>query len=531
MSNFQSWLNSLLPKERNELGEKAREILLQRKCKESYYDFFKEFWNEIESEPLSDNWHVEYLCNELQKVAQRLFLKSDGTREELEYNLIINISPGETKSSICTIFFPVWLWVNDPTIRIITLSYSASLSLAHATRSRDIIRSPKFQAWFGDKFQLRKDMEAKSEYGVFFGPGFQTPGGVRFTGSVGGSLTGRHAHLILSDDPVNAQQANSDAERKTANEFMTTTLASRKVDQKITPTVLVMQRLHENDPTAEMAKKWADSGKLKWIRLPATDEYIIHPSDLERFYVQDGTYKVMNPLRKPARVMEENRKTYTASDFSGQFGQDPQPAEGNKLKKAWFEQRFTLAELEDRAKWKRQNIQWNAVIDGAYTKNTNNSATGILVFTVFEQKLYLRAFAQLWLEFPELCQQLPAFVKRHGVGESGTVFVEPKATGKSLVQTLRMLGGINIVEDSLPEGVSSQQGKELRVDNATPFFSGMNCFLLDGVDWKPFIDQAAVFPNGKHTDLVDCLCMAKEKVVFVSGLGAWERYLSGLGEK
>jgi hypothetical protein len=37
--------------------------------------------------------------------------------------------------------WPVWLWTQDPTLRIITNSYSGGLSIEHATKSKDIIEA------------------------------------------------------------------------------------------------------------------------------------------------------------------------------------------------------------------------------------------------------------------------------------------------------------------------------------------------------------------------------------------------------
>ena len=128
-------------------------------CKKSYYEFLKRFWSTIITEDLVDNWHIQYLCNELQKVGERII-----ERKEKEYDLIINIPPGESKSTICTIMFPVWLWINDPSMRVISGSYSSSLSIEHATKSRDIIRSDKFQLLFGDLFQMKSDSDNKSHY-------------------------------------------------------------------------------------------------------------------------------------------------------------------------------------------------------------------------------------------------------------------------------------------------------------------------------------------------------------------------------
>lgn len=41
-------------------------------CRDSFFDFVQRFWSEIISEEPVWNWHIGYLCNELQRVAERV---------------------------------------------------------------------------------------------------------------------------------------------------------------------------------------------------------------------------------------------------------------------------------------------------------------------------------------------------------------------------------------------------------------------------------------------------------------------------
>ena len=74
-----------------------------------------------------------------------------------------------------------------------------------------------------------------------------TAGGGRYATSVGGTLTGRGADLIVIDDPLKAEDAASEVSRKRAIEWYGGTLVSRLNDKKSGAIVVVMQRLHEND--------------------------------------------------------------------------------------------------------------------------------------------------------------------------------------------------------------------------------------------------------------------------------------------
>ena len=106
-------------------------------CEESYLEFFKDAWSVIEpATPLILNWHITYLCEILDGLGKKL-----KGRERQPKDLIINIPPTSSKSSICTKIWPVWLWVIDPSLRIITGSYGSTLATTLAIKSRDIITS------------------------------------------------------------------------------------------------------------------------------------------------------------------------------------------------------------------------------------------------------------------------------------------------------------------------------------------------------------------------------------------------------
>ena len=80
-------------------------LLIREMGNRSFFEFFKFFWPEISNEELKVNWHIETLCNELQIMAERV-----ANNEPRLYDRIINVPPGTSKTSICSVMFPVWCW-------------------------------------------------------------------------------------------------------------------------------------------------------------------------------------------------------------------------------------------------------------------------------------------------------------------------------------------------------------------------------------------------------------------------------------
>src|ERR1700743_507208 len=81
-------------------------------CKESFYEFVKEFWPVIVDAKFRPNWHIKYLCQELQKEAELVFLG-----EPKSHDLVINVPPGSSKSTICSQAFPAWVWTRMPSAK------------------------------------------------------------------------------------------------------------------------------------------------------------------------------------------------------------------------------------------------------------------------------------------------------------------------------------------------------------------------------------------------------------------------------
>jgi hypothetical protein len=220
-------------------------------CKRHFFKFVQAFWGAIIPEEPVFNWHIPYLCGELEKMAYYIV-----NRLPKPYDLIVNIPPGTTKSTIVTIMFPAWLWTLDPSLRVISSSYSSDVSLDQAQKSKDIITCEKYRRLFPEVC-IRRDKSGKGFYG-------NTAGGERYVTSTGSAVTGKHAHVIINDDPQNPKQADSEPLRLQAEEF-TKTLSTRKVDKRNTPTITIMQRLHEDDVTGYLLKKKAD--KIRHICL------------------------------------------------------------------------------------------------------------------------------------------------------------------------------------------------------------------------------------------------------------------------
>lgn len=289
--------------------------LIREVTKASYFDFLKEFWETFCQEKPSWNWHIEYICNEIQEVCERIF-----RNEPKLYDLVINICPGSTKSSAASIGLVPWLWTRMPSLRSINGSHTHNLVLNLSRLSREIIMSEKYQKCFPEVI-LSDSQNTKDHY-------VNTKGGGRLSCTISGiTPTGFHAHLHVVDDPIDPAKAKSDAEIDTANYFINEVLSTRMVDKEVTPLILIMQRLAQNDPTGYLEEKYRDKGKIKNICIPAEITDRINPPELKARYI-DG---LMDPKRVSQKVLED-AKGKGDYFYAGQYLQNPIPLGGGMFK-------------------------------------------------------------------------------------------------------------------------------------------------------------------------------------------------------
>ena len=463
--------------------------LEKKLCEMSFYEFFKAAWIVVEpAVPLSTNWHHKYICDLLQTECERVIAQQPKSKD-----IIINVPFRSTKSLIVTVMFPVWAWIKSPKLRFITSSYSATLSIELATKSRDVIFSDWFKRRWGEVFHIKKDQNLKERYENNFV-------GMRRATSVGGTVTGQGADFLIVDDPLSPQMANSATERDNANEWYRTTFYSRLNQPDIGVRIIIMQRVHEDDLTGFLLGKETRL-KYKHICIPAkSGDGNIKPAYLEKFY-EKGTQLFWKD-RFSQKILDDYRSALGSYGYAGQLQQTPTPLDSGMIHKDWFK--------VDRYRVDEAIV--NFVIDPAYTADQKNDPSALLAYTYKENRWQIVDCVNVYKEFPDLVKFIQQWVAKNGYTNRSRIYVEPKASGKSIVQTLVRETGLNVKEDKPPT-----KDKVARVSDVSASLESGRVSLLNG-DWnEDFLEQLAKFPAAKHDDMVDCLVMAVNKEIWSGG--------------
>jgi predicted phage terminase large subunit-like protein len=174
--------------------------------------------------------------------------------------------------------------------------------------------------------------------------------------------------------------------------------------------------------------------------------------------------------------------------------QRPSPMDGGLIKKTWF---------KIVGKSEVPNCTVNFYLYPAYTAKQSNDPTGAMAYINDGNNLWILTSTSVWKEFPELCAWLPEWVKENGYTNASRIRVEPKASGKSIVQQIKATTGLNVIEDEPPK-----DDKVTRVNSASPKMEAGRIYIVSGSWNESFLNQLAAFPNGQHDDEVDCLTAA-----------------------
>lgn len=462
------------------------------RCTRSFKLFVQNAWPVIEPQtPFVAGWHIDAICDHLQAAS----------RGEIQ-RLLINIPPRHMKSIAVSIMWPAWLWTFAPHIRFLTASYGSSLAERDAIRSRDLLRSPWYQQHWPE-LELKADVNRTNRYE-------NTNTGYRIATSVGGEATGEGGDVIIVDDPHKLEEAMSDNARARVHDWHDGTLASRFNDPKTGIEIVVMQRLHERDLSGHLLER----GGYTHLCLPARYERahpFTWPNDPRQ---HDG--ELLWPAHIPEPALARIEQSMGSFRAAGQLQQRPAAAEGELLKRSWW-QFFPPEHLnEDQIGGLPRFTYIVSSWDTAFEDKTSSDYVVGQTWGLRGPDRYLlrsyRQHANLHATLQAM-RNANTWAKERWPRAAHAILVEKSANGAEIIATLkRELTGvipINATTDKITRAIAAQppleSGNIHLPGRATPDTAAG----YHAPDWVAnLIEEAATFPNGKHDDQVDAYSQA-----------------------
>lgn len=439
---------------------------------ESLAEFAQLAWPVLEpSTELKWGWALDAICEHLEAVTAGQITE-----------LLMNVPPGSMKSLLTGVLWPAWEWGPKarPQHRFLGTAHQQNLAVRDNLKSRRLISSK----WYQDRWpiNLTSDQNAKTKF-ENDATGFREA--MAFT-----SMTGSRGDRVILDDPISADDANSDAELENARITFTETLPSRVNNEK-SAIVVIMQRLSERDT----------SGVILDMGLPYTHLCIPMRYEGERQPTSIGwtdprakDNELMFPERFPEAQVAKLEKTLGSYATAGQLQQRPAPRGGGMFRKEWF---HIVGAAPVGCRWVRG---W----DLAATDSEKAAYTaGVLIGQAQDGRFYIGDSTRIQGSPKRVENLLTATASQDGVSVKGSIPQDPGQAGKMQAQYfVKQLAGYDY-------RFSPETGdKETRAGPLAAQAEAGNVFLIQG-DWnKDFLDELATFPVGKFKDQVDAASRA-----------------------
>jgi hypothetical protein len=287
----------------------------------SLIEFFKGAWPEIDPAPLSLNWHHYCIAEHLEAVRVGEILK-----------LLINIPPRFGKTSLVTVCFPAWLWIqreidflSGPQASFLCTSYGEKPVFRQADAARRLLLGAWFRKRWGDRVRIIKDGLDELQ---------NAAGGYRISASLGGAILGAGAGLRILDDPQSTEMAMSASERERTTRLFSEGLQTRRTDPVRSALIVIMQRLDDADISG-----WIIDNQLTdWIHLCLPQRFDPRRYIESRWFSdprsEDG--ELLWPTLHTKEVVDEDERVMGPVAFSAQHQQAPIPRGGNIILRDWW---------------------------------------------------------------------------------------------------------------------------------------------------------------------------------------------------
>ncbi len=173
-------------------------------------------------------------------------------------------------------------------------------------------------------------------------------------------------NCLIIDDPISAADQFSILKREEANAWHDQVWASRLNNRNTGVSIVIMQRLHENDLSGYLLEK----GGWEHLRIPLIE-------DQENKIYSIGKYSYSRPkgeLLHRARLNEEQiaeiKHDLGPYAYAGQYQQTPSPEGGGKFRFEWLK-------YYENPQWKHMNVY--IFVDPADSKHKTSDYTAIMV--------------------------------------------------------------------------------------------------------------------------------------------------------
>lgn len=399
--------------------------------------------------------------------------------------LMVTMPPRYLKSIAASIALPAWMLGRDPSMKIIVACYADTLAKDHARLFRRLVASDFYRTAF-PYTSVVPVVNNATEF-------VTCQGGGRRAATVGGSLTGMGADLIIIDDVMKASDASSDARREEARRFHDETLYTRLNDKVQGSIIVVQQRLHQDDLIAHLKER----ERYEHLNLPAIADQPSSMSLYNGFTWEREQGEFLAPEHEGQAALDAIKADIGEAAFITQYQQDPASSGSSMLD-------FGKVSLLDDDPQDIRALKIVQTWDTAIKDGPNCDFSVGITFAWDGDRWVVLDVIRRRMNFGALKAAALAFYKKWS---PDLIVVEDSANGSAMVSDLRKDKDISI------KLLSPKGSKEERFSIATEYLESGKLVLLRSAGYFSVLRQELLaFPEGRFDDQVDAISLLVRRV-------------------
>jgi len=411
--------------------------------------------------------YLRALCHQLERLE----------RGEIRRLLII-LPPRHLKSFCASVVFPVWVQGRNPSTKIITASYGASLAEDLSWQSRRLMENDLTRSIF-PKLEIDHKKASVADLRT-------TMGGQRIATSVGGPITGKGCNYLVLDDLSKAEDVASETRREKDWEWLNGSALSRMDKRKDGRAVMVAQRLHEDDLPGRLIQ----TGLWVVLEFPAIEVRAREVATPDGLVWTRRKGHILLPEHLDLDELNLLRREIGDARFEAQYQQSPVPEGGTIIRPEWF---GTIPSDVLTGDYEAIIQSW----DTASVPGESNDYTVCTTWGLIGNYIDLLHVHRQQYLLPYLQEEAE---KLRAEWRPKLVIVETAGVGRGLYDHLRLQDCFGI------QPYNPKTGKDHRMSIQSPKIEQGFVRLPVSASWKEvFIAEAAAFPNGKYDDQVDSM--------------------------
>jgi len=451
------------------------ETLNKIKAENNFYEFIKQAWPIVDPACFDESaWHLKLLADYFQALSEDKIPTN---------NLLINIPPRFGKSRVADLFVP-WIWIKNPEKKFIYGSYGKELACDATKLIRTVINS----SWYQERWPLRLT-ENRQDYIANYRRGNC------YAVGTGGAVTGKGASYLIADDLVKVQQANSDTEIKSANDWYDDTFSNRFDNIKTIKKVVIGQRIRNDDIAGHLLEK--NPNGWEHIVLPLEYDGTRYTSSIGLDDPRTEIGQSLWPNRFGAKEIEKVKGDHTELGYATEFMQRTTTIQGCIFKKDWFINRIDNTDIVarfiscDTAQSVKSSADPNAIIVGEIRS---------------DYRLFIRDVSCKRLEFPQLQAEVERLSSMYKY-KLKKILIESKSSGISLQQSITQsspdwMGNLIFPVNPVGDKVQRFYQASMWCEKGTVLLPPPN----ENFSWLfDFESEFFSVPQSRHDDMSDAL--------------------------